>query len=94
MEIYFIHGDIVEQKAEGLACSGDINLNMSGGVNGTLLSRGEQDLQRQLHQYLKDNGLNFVQPGFGLEIGPGIFPSSASSIRWRLTAGTSRALTL
>jgi O-acetyl-ADP-ribose deacetylase len=74
MVIAFIHGDIVEQKAQGLICSGNINLNMSGGVNGTLLSRGGQDLQRQLHQYLKDNSLNFVQPGFVMEIGPGDFP--------------------
>jgi O-acetyl-ADP-ribose deacetylase len=74
MKICFIHGGIVEQKAQGLICSGNINLNMSGGVNGTLLSRGGQDLQRQLRQHLKDNGLNFVQPGFVMEIGPGSFP--------------------
>lgn len=70
MIVEFIHGDILDQPAEGLVCSGNVYLNMSGGVNGTLLVRGGATLQRQLHQYLRDQGLKFVAPGFVMEIGP------------------------
>ncbi|MFG0240373.1 MAG: macro domain-containing protein [Gimesia chilikensis] len=70
LKLEFIHGDILDQPAEGLVCSGNVYLNMSGGVNGALLVRGGEALQRQLHQYLRNEGLKFVPPGFVMEIGP------------------------
>lgn len=73
MTITFIHGDIINKNADGLVCSGNIYLNMSGGVNGALLSGGGEELQRQLHRYLHENNLRFVPPGFVMEIGPGHF---------------------
>jgi|GEM_PF-2540271 len=73
MTVSFICADIIDIPAEGLVCSGNINLNMSGGVNGELLSRGGYDLQRQLHGHLEVNDITFVNPGFVMEIGPGNF---------------------
>lgn len=70
MDVQFIHGDILDEHADGLVCSGNIYLNMSGGVNGALLARGGEQLQKQLHQYLYENQLKFVDPGFVMEIGP------------------------
>ncbi|HAH47187.1 macro domain-containing protein [Gimesia sp.] len=70
MKLEFIHGDILDHPAEALVCSGNVYLNMSGGVNGALLMRGGEALQRQLHQYLQDQKLNFIAPGFVMEIGP------------------------
>lgn len=70
MKLEFIHGDILDHPAEGLVCSGNVYLNMSGGVNGALLMRGGEAFQRQLHQYLQDEGMKFVPPGFVMEIGP------------------------
>jgi len=38
--IRFKVGDITKEKTDGLVCSGNVQLNMSGGVNGALLQAG------------------------------------------------------
>ncbi|MCC6698837.1 MAG: hypothetical protein IT365_24645 [Candidatus Hydrogenedentes bacterium] len=49
MHVTIKTGDIVEEDVDGLVCSGNIWLNMSGGVNGELLRLGGEAMQRQLH---------------------------------------------
>lgn len=66
----FIDGNIVNHEADGLVCSGNVWLNMSGGVNGELLHQGGTDMQRQLHDWLKAQPKAYVQPGFAMRIGP------------------------
>jgi O-acetyl-ADP-ribose deacetylase (regulator of RNase III) len=70
MRVTFETGDIVDETTEALISTGNVHLNMSGGVNGELLLRGGENMQRQLHEYLRQTGLRHVQPGFVMEIGP------------------------
>lgn len=66
-------GNVVDENTEGLVCSGNVQLNMSGGVNGELLSRGGANLQAQLHDFLRREQRRFVKPCFAMRIGPGPF---------------------
>lgn len=70
MRIAFKTGNIVDETTEALVSTGNVQLNMSGGVNGELLLRGGQNMQHQLHEYLRQNQLRHVPPGFVMEIGP------------------------
>lgn len=70
IRVIFKTGDIVDEQTEGLVCSGNVQLNMSGGVNGELLHRGGDNMQKQLHGYLRSCGKHYVEPGFVMEIGP------------------------
>ena len=70
MNISFKVGDIIEESTEGLICSGNIQLNMSGGVNGALLQAGGNQMQVDLHEYLQKHNKRFVEPGFVMRIGP------------------------
>jgi O-acetyl-ADP-ribose deacetylase (regulator of RNase III) len=56
--------DIFDIAADCFLASGNVQLNMSGGVNGALLGKYGQDLQDELKKYLADNSLVQVQPGF------------------------------
>lgn len=56
-------GDILEEPADVLICSANVYLNLSGGVGGEILRRYGDAMQKDLHQYLKDNNLNFVERG-------------------------------
>jgi O-acetyl-ADP-ribose deacetylase (regulator of RNase III) len=69
-KVIFKTGDIVDEPSDGLVCSGNVQLNMSGGVNGELLVRGGLNMQRQLHDWLRQQGKRFVEPGFAMRIGP------------------------
>ena len=53
MKVTFKVGDIIEEATDGLVCSGNVQLNMSGGVNGALLQGGGTAMQSALHGYLK-----------------------------------------
>lgn len=68
--IIFKTGNIVEEQTDGLVCSGNVQLNMSGGVNGELLHRGGKKMQEQLHSYLKEQKKHYVDSGFVMRIGP------------------------
>ena len=70
MQVTFKMGDIVKEDVDGLVCSGNIWLNMSGGINGELLRLGGEAMQRQLHDYLATVGKRHVDPGFAIRVGP------------------------
>ena len=70
MNVIFKVGDIIQEPTEGLVCSGNVQLNMSGGVNGALLLGGGDGMQVALHSYLREIGKRFVEPGFCISIGP------------------------
>lgn len=70
MQITFKAGNIVDEPVDALISTGNVQLNMSGGVNGELLIRGCKSMQDQLHAYLRDNDIRHVPPGFVMEIGP------------------------
>lgn len=70
MRVLFKTGNIVDEPVEGLVCSGNVQLNMSGGVNGELLSRGGRKMQEELHGYLRERQVKYVDPGFVMAIGP------------------------
>jgi O-acetyl-ADP-ribose deacetylase (regulator of RNase III) len=57
-------GEILDCKADYLICSGNAWLNMSGGVNGALLEKYGEHLQKELHDYLLGTGKKAVPPGF------------------------------
>jgi len=59
----FIHGDLLDVPADGLICSANPNLNLSGGVDGAFLMRYGSDMQDVLHSWLRDRNLKAVPPG-------------------------------
>lgn len=64
MKIEFKNSDAFEVEADCLLSSGNVQLNMSGGVNGALLGKYGAGLQRELHGYLEQNAIKQVEPGF------------------------------
>ncbi len=71
MEVTCKVGNIIDEQVDVLVSTGNIQLNMSGGVNGEILLRGGQDVQAELHRYLKEREIRHVEPGTVLEVGPG-----------------------
>ena len=69
-EVRFFESNIANHEADGLISTGNIYLNMSGGVNGELLHQGGKAMQQQLHTWLKKQSLHYVEPGFAMVIGP------------------------
>lgn len=57
------HQDLLDADAEGLICSANPNLNLSGGVGGAFSLRYGDAMQTYLHDYLRENGLRFIEPG-------------------------------
>jgi O-acetyl-ADP-ribose deacetylase (regulator of RNase III) len=74
MRVIFTVGNIVNTRSEGLVSSGNVQLNMSGGVNGEVLKQGGSHLQKQLHDYLQTANIKYVEPGFVMRIGPEPLP--------------------
>jgi O-acetyl-ADP-ribose deacetylase len=64
-------GDILDEEVDVLISTANVNLNMSGGVNGAILLRGGHDVQQELQGYLKRVGKNWVPPGTVVRTGPG-----------------------
>lgn len=64
-------GDILNEPADVLICSANVFLNLSGGVGGEILRRFGDSMQRELHKYLADRKLNFVQRGDVVATSPG-----------------------
>jgi O-acetyl-ADP-ribose deacetylase len=54
--------DILDAEADGLICSANPSLNLSGGVGGAFLVRYGDAMQRYLHDYLRQNHLRFIEP--------------------------------
>jgi O-acetyl-ADP-ribose deacetylase (regulator of RNase III) len=71
--VTFKTGNIVDETADGLVSSGNVQLNMSGGVNGELLRRGGAAMQAALHGWLKARNRRYVEPGFVMRVGPAPF---------------------
>jgi O-acetyl-ADP-ribose deacetylase len=57
------HGEILDLPADGLICSANIQLNLSGGVGGAILLRYGDEMQRWLHDFLREKKLKFVRSG-------------------------------
>lgn len=55
--------DAIDAKAEGLLCSANPSLNLSGGVGGAFALRFGNQMQEFLHNHLRENDSNFVDPG-------------------------------
>lgn len=55
--------DILDAKADGLICSANPNLNLSGGVGGAFLLRYGTEMQDFLHSHLRSTGQRYIQPG-------------------------------
>jgi len=64
------HGEILEVTADVLVCSGNVYLNLSGGVGGALLLKYGDAMQQELHDKLKQQGLRFVPQGTIVATGP------------------------
>jgi O-acetyl-ADP-ribose deacetylase (regulator of RNase III) len=71
------HGNILDQPGDVLVCSANIFLNLSGGVGGELLRRCGHKAQEELHGYLKEHGLRFVQQGEVIVASPHRLPLKA-----------------
>src|SRR3954470_16058184 len=63
-------GNILDEPADVLVCSANVFLNLSGGVGGELLLRYGPEMQQQLHRYLTDRRLHFVQQCDVVPCGP------------------------
>jgi O-acetyl-ADP-ribose deacetylase (regulator of RNase III) len=64
-------GDVLDEAVDVLICTANPLLAMSGGVNGAILARGGQDVQKELQAQFKTGGKGFVAPGTIVRTGPG-----------------------
>jgi len=60
---HVVHDDILERHADGLLCSANPNLNLSGGVGGAFSLRYGGAMQTYLHSQLTDSSIRFMSPG-------------------------------
>ena len=74
MRLIIRAGDILDERVDALICSANPQLNMSGGVNGEVLLRGGQGVQRELHDHLARSGRRSVEPGTIVRTSPGPLP--------------------
>jgi O-acetyl-ADP-ribose deacetylase (regulator of RNase III) len=58
-----IQGDILATVADGLLCSANPELNLSGGVGGAFAMRYGREMQAFLHSHLASDGSRFAAPG-------------------------------
>jgi len=58
-----VHGDILDVPAEGIVCSANPSLNLSGGVGGAFAMRYGRAIQDHLHGYLREHDLRTIAPG-------------------------------
>lgn len=71
MEIILKTGNVLDQKADVLIATANPMLNMSGGVNGAILSRGGQNIQKELKEYLRKTNCKWVKEGSVVQTSPG-----------------------
>lgn len=60
---HVLQGEILDFPADGLLCSANPNLNLSGGVGGAFALRYGSEMQRYLHDHLVKIGRKNVAPG-------------------------------
>lgn len=58
-----MYGEILDLPADGLICSANVQLNLSGGVGGAILLRYGDEMQRWLHDFLRERKLKYSRPG-------------------------------
>ena len=63
MQWHVKRGDILDIPADVLICSGNVWLNLSGGVGGAILLRYGPEMQHELHRYLENQKAKHVAPG-------------------------------
>lgn len=57
------HSNLLDACADGLLCSANPSLNLSGGVGGAFALRFGGSMQSFLHDYLREHGLRYIEPG-------------------------------
>jgi O-acetyl-ADP-ribose deacetylase (regulator of RNase III) len=57
------NADILDVDADGLICSANPNLNLSGGVGGAFLLRYGSEMQDFLYDYLRSSNQRVIKPG-------------------------------
>ncbi len=67
-------GDVLDHAADVLISTANPWLNMSGGVNGTILARNGQCIQAELRDYLARKGRKAVEAGTVVRTGAGTLP--------------------
>lgn len=65
-----VHGEILDVPAEGLICSANPSLNLSGGVGGAFLVRFGEEMQSYLHSRLRETGSRYISPGTAIVAPP------------------------
>ncbi len=64
-------GDVLKERVDVLICTANPQLNMSGGINGEILRRGGEAVQRELHAFLERTHRRYVAPGTVVTTNPG-----------------------
>ncbi|MEO1498391.1 MAG: macro domain-containing protein [Planctomycetota bacterium] len=72
--VSLVDGDVLTVRGDVLICPANPWLNMSGGVNGEILQRGGEPVQRELHSYLEKSGQKSVAPLTVVVTEPGELP--------------------
>jgi O-acetyl-ADP-ribose deacetylase (regulator of RNase III) len=57
------HADLLDIVADGLLCSANPSLNLSGGIGGAILLKYGDAMQTFLHEQLRAQGVRTVPPG-------------------------------
>jgi len=71
LEVNLLSGDVLDERVDVLICTANPTLGMSGGVNGALLLRGGDSVQRELKAYLSGLRKMYVEAGTVVRTGPG-----------------------
>tara|TARA_R110002049_G_scaffold288423_1_gene470928 strand:+ start:110980 stop:111501 length:522 start_codon:yes stop_codon:yes gene_type:complete len=74
MQIKVEVGDVLEVDADALISTANPWLNLSGGVNGAILSAVGSTIQEELHSYLKSQGVSAVPAGTVVQSNAGNLP--------------------
>ena len=71
MNVIVRQGDVLDEHVDVRLCSANPTLGMTGGVNGALLLRGAESIQRELKDHLSGLRRMHVEPGSVIRTGPG-----------------------
>ncbi|WP_436717365.1 macro domain-containing protein [Roseiconus lacunae] len=74
MQVEIKVGDVLQCPADVLISTANPWLNLSGGVNGAILSAVGPAIQDELHAYLKAQGISAVPAGTVVQSGAGSLP--------------------
>lgn len=74
MQVEIKVGDVLQCPADILISTANPRLNLSGGVNGAILSAVGPVIQDELHTYLKSQGISAVPAGTVVQSGAGSLP--------------------